>query len=296
MDSQTKFTFFLLKLVNAKKLASKSVLHPKRAKKFKFPHRLKKYHHDSFLVQNRNVVTFASTEAASNQHIVFLHGGAYTAEVKTGHWWMVEQIVKQTTCKISFIQYPLAPECNYKQAHNMLIEAYSELTVNYPDDSFYLLGDSAGGGFCLAFAQTLRDNNFTRRPEKIALLSPWLDLSMCNPAINEWEQKDLLLSAETLIKCANWFADGTGLKSPVLSPFYGSMKDLNSIGIFVGTEEIFLPDCRNLKEKVDVSNTKLLYKEYKDMQHDWMIFPIKERYILLKDVLQYLQPANRILS
>jgi monoterpene epsilon-lactone hydrolase len=290
MDAQTKFTFKLLHLVNAKKLASKAILHPKRAKQFKYPDRLKKYQTDRFLVHNHHVITFCPINNTSEGHIVFLHGGAYTVGVSSGHWWLVEQILKQTACKISFIQYPLAPEFNYKQAHAMLLEAYSELTCKNPDDRFYLLGDSAGGGFCLAFAQTLRDNNFQKKPEKIALLSPWTDLSMSNEGIIELEQKDFLLSSETLKKSAGWFADGTDLKSPVLSPLYGNMAYLNSIGIFVGTEEILLPDCRKLKQKIEYSNTVLFYKEYEDMQHDWIVFPIKERYVLLKDVLQYLHP------
>lgn len=287
MDAQTKFTHNLLKLVNAKKLATKSVLQPKRAKQFNYPRRLRKYQKDRFFVQNHTVITFSSIPQNTNKHIIFLHGGAYTSEVKSGHWWMVEQIVKQSVCKLSFIQYPLAPEHNFKQTHAMLADAYSELTTKYPDDHFYLLGDSAGGGLCLAFAQILRDNNFQKRPEKLALLSPWLDLSMSTPEIKELEQNDLLLSVETLKKCASWYADGMDLKSPVLSPIYGNMNELKSIAIFVGTQEIFLPDCRLLKQKIEKSNIILFYREYEGMQHDWMLFPIKERYILLKDVLHY---------
>lgn len=288
MDAQTKFTFRLLRLVNAKKMASNMMLKPKRAKQFRYPRSLKKYQIDSFQIQNRTVVTFSSTNQSTGKHITFLHGGAYTVEVNSGHWWMVEQIIRQSDFKLSFIQYPLAPEYNYKQTHAMLAEAYSELTAKNPGDKFYLLGDSAGGGLCLAFAQTLRDNNFQKRPEKIALLSPWLDLSMTNPEIREIEQQDLLLSAETLKKCGSWYADGTDLKSPLLSPLYGNMENLNSIGIFVGTQEIFLPDCCLLKQKIDLSNTNLFYKEYEGMQHDWIIFPIKERHILLNEILQYL--------
>ncbi len=289
MDAQTKFTFFLIKLVRAKKLVDKTLLQPKRAKKFKFPRRLNKYKHDQFLVHNRNVVTFASSAAKSNKHIVYLHGGGYTAEVQKQHWWLVEQILKQSDCKLSFIQYPLAPEHNYKQTHDMLAEAYSELTSKNPDDQYCLLGDSAGGGLCLAFAQMLRDRNSPNQPEKTALLSPWLDLSMSNPEIKELEQQDLLLSAKTLKKCGSWYADGFDEKSPVLSPLYGNMEDLNNVAIFVGTHELFLPDCRLLKQKIEASTTNLFYKEYQAMQHDWMLFPIKERYTLLQDVLDYFQ-------
>lgn len=288
MDAQSKFTFFLLKLVNAKKLASKTLLKPKRSKQFKFPRRLKKYKVEQFLVQQRNVVTFASNTATGNKHIVFLHGGGYTVEVQNSHWWLVEQLVKKARCKLSFIEYPLAPEHNYKQAHATLAEAYTQLCQKHPNDIFYLLGDSAGGGFCLAFAQTLRDNNSHKTPEKIALLSPWLDLSMSNPFIKKIEHLDILLSSKTLLSCANWFADGLDLKSPILSPLYGNMNELKSVAVFVGTHELFLPDCRLLKQKLEVSNTNLFYKEYEGMQHDLILFPIKERYTLLNDLLEYL--------
>jgi acetyl esterase/lipase len=287
MDAQTKFTHFLLKLINAKKLASKTMLRPKRAKQFKFPQRLKKYQIDRFLVQNRNVITFNPLNRPVEKHIIFLHGGAYTVEENSGHWWMLEQIVKLSDFKISFFQYPLAPENNYKQTHFMLAEAYSELTNKNPDDRFYFLGDSAGGGLCLAFAQMLRDKA-QKMPKKIALLSPWLDLSLTNPEIRELEQRDLLLSAETLKKCASWYADGTDLKSPLLSPLYGNLEELNSIGIFVGTEEILLPDCRLLRQKIEKSDANLFYKEYEGMQHDWIVFPIKERHILLNDVIRFI--------
>ena len=75
---------------------------------------------------------------------------------------------------------------------------------------------------------------------------------------------------------------------PIVSPLYGDMENLNKIGIFVGTHEILLPDCRKLKRKIEKSNTEMFYKEYEAMQHDWMIFPIKEREILLNDVVDYL--------
>ncbi len=289
MNAQTRFTYYLLKLVNAKKLASKAVLHPKRSKQFSYPKRLKKYQIDRFQVHNREVVTFSSISPTKGKHIVFLHGGAYTAEGNTGHWWMVEQILKQLPCKFSFIRYPLAPENNYIQAHAMVEEAYTELTNKHPEDHFNLLGDSAGGGFCLALAQTLRNINFPLLPKKTALLSPWLDLSMSNPEIKELEHKDLLLSVETLKKCAEWFADGIDLRSPVLSPLYGNVNDLVSIAIFVGTHEIFLPDCQILRQKVEDSNTTIFYKEYEGMQHDWIVFPIKERNVLLKDLIDYLK-------
>lgn len=288
MDAQTKFTHALLKRFNAKKLASKSLLEPKRSGKFLSSNALKKYQNDQFLVYNRNVVTFASNNNNVNKHIIFLHGGGYTTEATTQYWWMIKQVLKKSDFKLSFIDYPLAPEHTYKEAHEMLAQAYTELIKKHPKDCFYFLGDSAGGGLGLSFAQTLRNNNFEKMPAKIALLSPWVDISLSNPEIKELEKKDLLLSPEALLTCALQFANGLDLKAPVLSPLYGVMDNLNSIGIFVGYDEIFVSDCRKLKRKIEASDTDLFYKEYPDMQHDFIVLPIKERQVLLKDVLDYL--------
>ena len=61
-----------------------------------------------------------------------------------------------------------------------------------------MLGDLAGDGLYLAIAQMLHDRNSPNKPEKTVLLSSRIDLSMSNPEINELDQQDLLLSAETL--------------------------------------------------------------------------------------------------
>jgi len=293
MNLQTKFTHFLLKTVHAKKIATKGFLKPKRSKKFHYPNRLRRgIVTDQFLVNHRNVVTFKPTNHVENKHIFFLHGGAYTMEAISGHWWMIEQLVKKYAYKLSFIDYPLTPERTYKGAHAMVYQAYATLVENHPKDDFYLLGDSAGGGFCLSFAQSLRNRGFSKRPEKIVLLSPWVDISNSNPEIQKLEKKDLLLDPKELLICSQWFAGDLDLKDPILSPLFGTMEDLHSIGIFVGTHEVLLPDCRELKKKIEASNTSLFYKEYEAMQHDWMIFPIRERMILLKDVVDYLTSTS----
>lgn len=290
MDKQTKFINFSLKLINAKKLASKSFLNPKRSKKFKFPNKLKKeFKTTQFLVDNRNVVTLEPKINRQNKHIIFLHGGAYSVEANASHWWAIEQIIKKSNFTLSFIDYPLSPENTYKEAYQMVFDSYLKLIEMYPNDIFFFIGDSAGGGFCLAFAEWLRDKNFSKMPQKIALLSPWLDISMSNPEIKSQENKDFLLDPEALLICAKNFAGDLDLKNPLVSPIYGDLNNLNNIGIFVGTSEIMLPDCRVLKTKLEASNTKFFYKEYYGMQHDWMIFRTKDSQYLITDVVEYLE-------
>ncbi len=289
MILNTKSFHSILKIFKVKKIATRKYLKPSRSKNFNFPNSLKKgLQTDQFLVNNRNVVTFMPENLSVNKHLFFLHGGAYTVEAVPGHWQMIEHLVKDTFFKLSFIDYPLAPEHSYKESHEMVFQAYAKLVEKHPDDDFYFLGDSAGGGFCLSFAQILRDAHFKKMPEKLALLSPWVDISMSNPEIKELEKRDLILDPEQLLICSQRFAGTLDLKDPIVSPLYGDMENLNSIGIFIGTHEILLPDCRKLKRRIEKSNTEVYYKEYEAMQHDWIVFPIKESRILLNDVVDYL--------
>jgi acetyl esterase/lipase len=289
MTLKTKIIYALFKLVNAKKIATGMFLKPARSSAFDFPKRLKKkFQTHPFTIQNRTVVTFEPGNSSANKHILLLHGGAYAAEASNSHWRLIEHLVEKTHHRLSFIDYPLIPENTYREAHEMVLQAYARLVEMHPNDTFVFIGDSAGGGFCLSLAQIIRDRQSAPLPEKLLLLSPWIDLSLSNPEIPELEKKDLLLDPASLLICSQRFANGLDLKDPVVSPLYGTMDNLNNIGIFVGTHEIFLPDCRTLKRKVEESNTVLHYKEYEAMQHDWMIFPIKERKILLNDVVHYL--------
>lgn len=239
-------------------------------------------------MRNRNVVTFFPRNDSANKHLFFLHGGAYALEVKPSHWGLVKYLVSKTYFSLSLIDYPLAPEHSYKEAHEMVFQAYSRLVEKHPNDIFYFLGDSAGGGFCLSFAQILRDMHFKKMPEKLVLLSPWVDISLSNPEIGELENMDLLLDPKHLLICSHRFAAGLDLKDPMVSPLYGEMDKLKHIGIFVGTHEILLPDCRELKRRIEKTNTDVFYKEYDGMQHDWMILPIKERKVLMDDIIDYL--------
>lgn len=289
MNIPTELFHYILKLFNAKKFVTKILLKPARSKGLKYPKRLRrKFLTDHFLVKNRAVVTYKPRNESGNGHIFFLHGGAYTVEVQSGHWKFIEYLIQKTSFKLSFIDYPLAPEYHYKDSHEMVFMAYAKLVEIHPTDVFYFVGDSAGGGFCLSLAQSLRDRKDIKMPAKIVLLSPWVDLSLGNPEILQFEKKDLLLDPRSLLICARSFAGDSDLKNSILSPLYGSMENLKNIGIFVGTQELFLPDCRKLKRKIEETDTLLYYKEYEGMQHDWLIFPIKESRILSEDVVGYL--------
>ncbi|MFN3411536.1 MAG: alpha/beta hydrolase fold domain-containing protein [Exilispira sp.] len=216
-------------------------------------------------------------------HIIFFHGGGYIFKETYGHKVLVFKLLKMLDIKISFFDYPLAPENDYKKTLEIVEKGYFKLLEKYPDDDFIFMGDSAGGGLALAFnIKLIKDNlNYLpkRIPRKSILLSPWLDLSLSNPDIKQYEKKDPILSYEILKKAALMYSKAKDLsdpilKNPLLSPIYRNFDDDGQILIFTGTNEILYPDCLLFEQKVKNSKNrsiKLIIEE--EFIHDWLVFP-----------------------
>ena len=265
-----------LKVSNFKKLVEKSFQNPTRTKKPLFSvHLRKRFIVNEFRIMEKMVVTIQPKTNVSNIHILFFHGGAYLIEGNTMHWKIVKNISTNANCRVSYIDYPLAPEHNYKTTFDMVQQSYDKLTNDYPHDRFMLMGDSAGGGLALAFAQKLLNENSTIQSEKNILFSPWLDLSMQNIAIRQQELKDTILPYDGLIAAGNKYADGDDINHYLLSPINGELNGIGKTLVFYGTDELFYPDCEKLRE-ITSGFGNFCFHKFQSMQHDWVLFHIPE--------------------
>ncbi|WP_448385066.1 alpha/beta hydrolase fold domain-containing protein [Fervidobacterium sp.] len=202
---------------------------------------------------------------------IFLHGGAYVANLTKMHWNIVQKIVEMIRLIIYVPDYPLAPDSNWKDTYTFMDELYCKVQERYADKKIVFMGDSAGGGLALGFAQKLRDNG-KKLPNHIVLFSPWLDLSMSNHEIKEYEKKDVFLTIKGLKYAAQKYAAGTDLKNPYLSPIYGDFSEPCPITVFTGTNDLLHPDSKKLREVCTSQDLPLNYFEYPGMFHDWVIF------------------------
>ena len=236
---------------------------------FLIPHR---YWAQSENCQNLNIWTQDLDSNAKKPVMVFLHGGGYVAEATASHRRIIEELVKMYGLKVTFIDYPLAPEHTYEKTHKIVMKAYREITIKNYGDEFYLFGDSAGGGLALAVLQILRDEKMIPFPKKTVLMSPWVDLTMSNPKIGEAAERDPLLTMDCLYHAAERYIGNGDVKNPVLSPIFGRMDNLGKIFLLTGTHEILNPDCRKLKTKLMAAyGTELEFYEGEKMVHDWIL-------------------------
>jgi acetyl esterase/lipase len=288
---RSKLFFFILKATNFKERVEKKAFKQITDYEKKFPpNNIKRYF--KFILQNTNghaLVTYESKKELTDKHIIFLHGGAYIFKTFKAHWRLSQKIVRETSCRITHLDYPLAPEYNYRDTFKMLSGAYDLLTSQYPDDKFMFMGDSAGGGLGLAFAQKLIKEKHPKLPAKIILLSPWLDISLSNPEVKKQEDSDHILSLKMLKYAAMKYSNGEDQHQYLLSPIYGDLTKLPPAMVFFGTEELFCADCKMFKSLINSHDHNIIFRKYHKMQHDWGIFPIPERKKLINEVCDFIK-------
>jgi len=223
------------------------------------------------IISGRSVWEISTKDYQSDTLIVFLHGGAYVANITRMHWNLIENLVEKTKATLIVPDYPLAPESTWKSAYEFMDKLYSFLVENYLGKKIVFVGDSAGGGLALGFAQKLRDER-REIPKHLVILSPWLDLCMEDPDLETYERRDVILTLRGLRACAKNYAGNTNLKYPYLSPIYGDFSGLCPITIVTGTSDLIHLDSKKLREVLTKQNLPFNYFEYPDMFHDWIIF------------------------
>jgi acetyl esterase/lipase len=168
-----------------------------------------------------------------------------------------------------------APQNTYRDVFAILQPLYEKLRAQYGADRIVFMGDSAGGGLCLALAQLLRDEG-RPLPQSLILLSPWLDVTMTDSELWRVDPFDPFLSIDGLKEVGQWYAGDTNPQHHLISPLYGHLEGLPPMQVFAGSHDILVADARRLHSKSEREGFPCDYQEFAAMFHDWMLLPIPE--------------------
>jgi epsilon-lactone hydrolase len=249
----------------------------------------KRCHIQKSQVTGRNVFTLTpKNKPNTGKHILYLHGGAYIQCFNRFHWNFLAWLVDVTGCTVTTPDYPLAPHYTFKDSFEMGTALYEKLIEATVPGDFILMGDSSGGGFALALAQKMRNENMVQ-PNRIILLSPWLDITLANPEIDNIDSIDPFLERESLRRTGNLYAGGMDPSDYLLSPINGSLKGLGKIAVFVGSKDILVADARKLKALAEAAKISIDYYEYEGMIHAWMLLNFPESRKARQQIIDLIQ-------
>ena len=277
MRYSAKFVKNVFKVINMKKLVGATMVDPPKRRRLisrqlsqtDIPQKISE-------IDGHQLITLFPGHP-TRRHVFYLHGGGYALEASPFHKEIQERFVKRYNLKVSYFDYPLAPENTAEKTVPLTEKAFRQLTYLYPDDCFFLFGDSAGGGLAMSLAQHLRNIDLPKRPKKIALASPWLDASLSDPRSQELQEKDVLLEKDLLAEAGENYAGELPLTDPMVSPIYGNFDQLGKLFVVAGTDEILYPDVLRLQDRIKRSKgTTMQLEVVEGMMHDFVVYPLKE--------------------
>ncbi|MCC9178054.1 alpha/beta hydrolase fold domain-containing protein [Arthrobacter sp. zg-Y750] len=227
--------------------------------------------------------------SASASAVMYLHGGAYTSPITGWHWRFIAGLAAAGH-RVEVPLYGLAPRYSHRDTTALLASLYQSILADIPPERVALAGDSAGGGLALAFAQQLPALSLPA-PGRMVLLSPWVDLAMENPELDEVEKHDPWLSRTGLRVSARAWASGTPLTDPRVSPLYGGLAGLPPTLLFAGTRDLPYPDIRKLETRMRAAGGQVSLRVADGGVHVYPLLPVPEGRKARKQVLGFLEEA-----
>ncbi len=274
------------KLTNDKEIYSdeemtKKYIHKleKNSKKYTLPKKL-----GLKLETNFNIPVYSyngNLQSLNKKILLYVHGGSYVEEAGIFQIQFAKKIAKKTNSILILPIYPLAPKGNYETMYESINEIYNFIVDTEYEINF--LGDSAGGGFILSYSMYLRENKI-RQPKNIIMMSPWLDISLTNPELNDSNKLDPMCGIEGNQYIGKIWSNKLDLKNYLVSPLYGEFNGLGNLTIITGGRDLLKPDCVKLDQLLDNQNIKHNYIEYKGQGHDFGAYPTKEAKLLVSDI------------
>ncbi len=211
----------------------------------------------------------SAAEAASDQVMLYLHGGGYTMGSYNSHRLLAAALAQVTGLRLLVLDYRLAPEHPFPAALADATAAYHWLvTTGFKPEHMVLAGDSCGGGLVLATLIALRDAG-EMLPAKAILLSAWTDLTVSGASLLAQAEKDFVLTRDYLLEQAHAYLGERDRHTPLASPVYADLHGLPPLLIQVGSDEILLDDATRVAERAQEAGVAVTLHIAEGMWHVW---------------------------
>lgn len=219
--------------------------------------------------------------------VVYVHGGGFVSPMDRFHVVYAARLARTLRARVVMPTYPLAPEHSFRDSH----DALAGLVARWADSGRTVLaGDSAGGGYALALAETLRERGGAQ-VDRLLLISPWVDLTTSTAdETSALDPVDPWLSLGKLQAYATWWAGSAGaLSRHEVSPALAPLAGLPPALMFCGTRDLLSPGCRLLARRAADEGWDLTYVEVEDLIHVYPILPfVPEARLAWRQTLEFL--------
>jgi len=198
--------------------------------------------------------------------IFYVHGGGYVSGSCADHRGVVAKVVKGSGVSALLYEYRLAPEHPFPAALDDTLTAYRWLLAQGASAAqTVIMGESAGGGLCLAALLAFRDGGLPL-PAAGVSLSPWTDLTLSGESYRTRANAAIDPPGMSEV-CSKYYAGDNEPTLPYISPLYGDLRGLPPLLIYVGDYETLRDDAVAFARKATEAGVKVNLHVVEGMTH-----------------------------
>jgi monoterpene epsilon-lactone hydrolase len=179
----------------------------------------------------------------SRGSLLHLHGGAFRIGCPEQMGPFAAALAARCEIDVICPAYRLAPEHPFPAGLSDCWATLRELAA-HGETPLVVTGDSAGGGLAAGLAALSQQVGI--RLDGLALLFPWLDLTVTSQSYTTNAGNDPLFSTEFARAAASFYLQGLSGDHRLASPLHGSVAGFPPTLINVGMGEVLLDDARRL--------------------------------------------------
>ncbi|MFA5112114.1 MAG: alpha/beta hydrolase [Desulfobaccales bacterium] len=224
-----------------------------------------------FTIDGLSAEWIMPSQATKERLILYFHGGGYVLGSCPVHRSIVAKFVQGSELGALLFGYRLAPEHPFPAALDDAVAAYRWLLAEgvLPAHTVFV-GDSAGGGLCLATLIALRDQGLPL-PAAAVALSPWTDLKCTGESYRTKVKVDPATWEGSWTIFSKYYVKDNDPCLPWISPLYGDLHGLPPILIHVGEDEVLLDDSIRFADRAKDAGVDVTLKVGEGMFH---CFPV----------------------
>lgn len=186
--------------------------------------------------------------ASKDQVVLYFHGGGYVCGSSKAHRSITAKFVMGTKIKAMLFDYRLAPEHPFPAALEDALTVYRWLlNQGFKSSNIVFVGDSGGGGLCLATLLALRDQG-EPLPAATVAYSPITDFT-CSGESHHTKLKVCLSPEGMAFALAKHYAGDKDPRLPYISPLFGDLRGLPPLLIYAGEDETLCDDSTRFAAK-----------------------------------------------
>ncbi|MEI6089376.1 MAG: alpha/beta hydrolase [bacterium] len=198
--------------------------------------------------------------------ILYVHGGGYVSGSCNDHRGFVSKFAKSSGVTNLTYEYRLAPENTFPAALDDSVTVYkSLLNSGYKPENIMIVGESAGGGLCLAALLALKEQNIPF-PRAAVSISPWTDLT-CSSESYKTKNKKSLAPLNSWNVFSKYYVGDNDASNPLISPLFGNLEGLPPILINSGTDDELYEDGEKFYEKAKSAGVDITFRAGENMVH-----------------------------